>query len=86
MLTLQQYVVYILKCEDGSLYTGITTDVARRLEEHKAGTASKYTRARGAVRMVYTELCDSRGAALKREASIKKMSRVEKERLVGCNS
>ncbi|MEK7600539.1 MAG: GIY-YIG nuclease family protein [Patescibacteria group bacterium] len=72
------YIVYILKCRDGSLYTGITTDVARRLREHKAGKGGNYTRAHGAMRMVYTEKCGSRSAALKREAAIKRLPRAQK--------
>lgn len=72
------YVVYILKCRDGSLYTGITTDAARRLREHKAGKGGNYTRAHGAIRMVYVETCDSRSAALKREAAIKRLPRSQK--------
>lgn len=77
------YVVYILKCRDGSLYTGITTDVARRLREHKAGKGGNYTRAHGALRMVYQERCASRSAALKREAAIKRLSRAQKKSLLG---
>ncbi|MEK7514888.1 MAG: GIY-YIG nuclease family protein [Patescibacteria group bacterium] len=76
------YVVYILKCRDGSLYTGITTDVVRRLREHKTGKGGNYTRAHGAVRMVYQERCGSRSTALKREAAIKRLPRVQKEALV----
>lgn len=72
------YFVYLLECADGSLYTGITTDVARRLREHKAGTASHYTRARGAVRMRYSEEHKDRSSASKREAAIKRLSREEK--------
>lgn len=72
------YFVYILECADGSLYTGITTDLVRRLEEHKAGTASRYTRAHGAVRMRYSEEQPSRSAALKREATIKRLPREKK--------
>ena len=72
------YVVYLLLCNDNSIYTGITTDLARRLKEHKAGTASRYTRARKAVKILYTERCRNRSAALKREAAIKKMSREQK--------
>lgn len=75
------YFIYILECSDGSLYTGITTDVTRRLQEHKAGTASHYTRARGAQRICYTEGAATRSDALKREAAIKKLSRQEKVRL-----
>lgn len=76
------YFVYILQCKDRSLYTGITTDVARRLEEHKEGTGSRYTRARGASRMLYSEEYPDRSAALKREAAIKRLSRDQKLRLV----
>lgn len=76
------YFVYILECADGSLYTGITTDVARRFEEHKAGTASHYTSARRAVRVTYSEEQPTRSAALKREAAIKRLSRQEKLALI----
>ena len=76
------YYVYLLQCADGSLYTGITTDPVRRLEEHKNGTGAHYTRARGAVKMVYTEECANRSAALKREAEIKKWPRKKKLALV----
>jgi predicted GIY-YIG superfamily endonuclease len=76
------YFVYLLQCKDKSIYTGITTDVARRLAQHKAGTASKYTSSRGAVRIVYTEKCRDRGRALKREAAIKRLSRPQKLLLI----
>lgn len=72
------YFVYILECADGSLYTGITTDPERRLDEHKKGTASRYTRARGAVSMLYRERQPNRSAASVREAAIKRLSRTEK--------
>lgn len=72
------YFVYILQCGDKSLYTGITTDLARRLNEHKEGIGSHYTRARGAKRILYSEQCPSRSAALKREAAIKKLPRKNK--------
>ena len=63
------YFVYILECADGTLYTGITTDLARRLMEHKSGTAgARYTRAHGAKRFLYSEPYDTRGNALRREA------------------
>lgn len=76
-----EYWVYILECEDGTYYTGITTHVERRLEEHKAGTASKYTRSHGATKMVYTKKIGSRGEATKEEMRIKKLSRKQKEAL-----
>lgn len=74
--------VYILKCADDTLYTGITTDVDRRLAEHKAGTASKYTAAKGAQEMIYTEEAPDRAVASQREAEIKKLSREEKQELI----
>jgi putative endonuclease len=74
--------VYILRCSDGTLYTGITTDVARRGQQHDAGTASRYTRSRRPVRVEHQESCDTRRSALIREATIKAMSRREKEGLI----
>lgn len=72
------YYVYILECADGSLYTGITTDLARRLAEHQEGKGAQYTRARGAVRMRYHEVHPDRSSASKREAKIKRLSRADK--------
>ena len=74
--------VYLLWCADGSLYTGITTDVSRRCEQHIAGTASRYTRSRLPVVLVYQEAHGSRSVALKRELEIKTLSRQEKESLI----
>jgi putative endonuclease len=74
--------VYLLKCRDGTLYTGITTDAERRLAQHNAGTASKYTRSRRPVSMVYREPAKNHGAALKREIAIKKLTRTAKDALV----
>lgn len=76
------YFVYILECADGSLYTGIATDVARRFEEHKSGKGAHYTSARKPVRILYTETYPDRSAALKREAQIKKLSRPKKLTLI----
>lgn len=76
------YFVYILQCEDGSLYTGLTTDVKRRFAEHKAGTGGAYTRSHGAERLVYAEKKKDRSAASKREAEIKRLSRAEKMALI----
>lgn len=75
------YYVYVLECADGTLYTGIATDVARRLAQHKAGKGAQYTRARGATRIIYSESHPDRSAASKREAAIKRLSRVEKRAL-----
>ena len=74
--------VYILRCADGSLYTGITKDVNRRCEQHNAGTASRYTRGRLPASVVYQEPQATQSLALKREAAIKAMSRQEKESLI----
>jgi len=76
------YFLYILKCKDGSLYTGITTDVVRRFEEHKRGKGGRYTRARGVNRLVYTEKKKNRSLASKREAEIKKWPRARKLDLI----
>lgn len=71
--------VYILKCGDGTLYTGVTTDTARREKEHNsAKDGAKYTRARQPVKLIYKEACADRSLAQKREAAIKKLSRKEK--------
>ena len=77
-----KYIVYILKCGDGSLYTGITTDMARRFIEHKKGIGSHYTRARGVTKVLYTEKQKDRSSAQKREAQIKKLSRAQKLALI----
>ncbi|MBX4215719.1 GIY-YIG nuclease family protein [Candidatus Parcubacteria bacterium] len=82
LLFFQVYYVYLLKCGDGSLYTGITLDVARRLSEHREGTASRYTRSRKAVKMLYSEKVKDRSKALKREAAIKKLTRKAKLSLI----
>ena len=76
------YYVYIIKCFDGSLYTGITTDIYRRFQEHKDGKGGAYTRAHKVEKVIYTEECENRSVASKREAEIKRMSREEKLRLV----
>jgi len=72
------YWVYILKCSDGTLYTGCTSDLARRLKAHLAGRASKYTRSRLPASLAYAERAADRGGALKREAQIKTLRRSEK--------
>lgn len=73
--------LYILRCGDGSLYTGITTDVEARLEAHRTGKGAKYTRGRGPLEVVYTEQCASKSDALKRERQIKALPREEKWKL-----
>ena len=74
--------VYILRCGDDTLYTGITDDVARRLAAHRSGRGAKYTQGRGPLELVYTEEVSDKPAALRREYQIKRLSRLEKERLI----
>ena len=74
--------VYVVECNDGSFYTGITNDLERRCKEHNEGTASRYTRSRRPVTMRYHEHCDSRSHALIRECSVKLLSRKQKLELV----
>lgn len=74
--------VYIVRCADATLYTGIARDVERRIHEHNnSHLAARYTRARRPVVLVYSESCESRSQALRREIAIKKLSRRDKERL-----
>ena len=75
--------VYVLACADGSLYTGYTTDVERRVAQHNAGEGAKYTRGRTPVEVVHVEAFDAKSAAMSREYGIKQLSRTEKEQLVG---
>ena len=74
--------VYIVRCSDGSLYTGWTTDVERRIKLHNQGRGAKFTRGRGPVRLVHLESFTNKSDALKREAAIKKLTRVKKEQLI----
>lgn len=77
------YFVYILLCADGTFYTGITSDIARRLDEHNhSDKGAKYTKNRRPVTLVYSESCPDKSEALKREIKIKKLSRIQKEMLV----
>ena len=73
---------YILECADGTLYTGYTTDMEKRLATHNSGKASKYTRARLPVKLVYLEECKDKETAMSREWHIKQLSRVEKLKLI----
>lgn len=77
-----RWLVYLLRCRDGSLYCGVTNDLPRRLKAHAAGKASRYTRSRLPVALAYSEPQKSKSAALKREAAIKGLRRAEKDRLV----
>jgi predicted GIY-YIG superfamily endonuclease len=77
----EAWYVYIVECRDGSLYTGITNDLERRVQEHNEGTASRYTRSRRPVVLRYSEPQPSRSAALIRECAIKLMTPREKRAL-----
>src|SRR5687768_15476413 len=74
--------VYVLRCADGTLYTGVTNDLARRCRQHNAGTASRYTRGRLPVALAYHEAHASRGRAQRREAAVKRLPRRAKESLL----
>lgn len=77
------YFVYILECSDGSLYTGITKDVIKRLDEHNTKeTGAKYTKARRPVKLLYEEPSDNRSTASRREYAIKKLTRLKKLQLI----
>lgn len=77
------YFVYLLECADGTIYTGITTDLSRRLAEHRRGLGGRYTRSRQAKRIVYSEKHQDRSSALRREAEIKRWPRPRKIALAG---
>jgi putative endonuclease len=81
-----KWFVYILKCSDDTLYTGMTNDLTKRLLTHNSGTGAAYTRSRKPVTLVYTEESEDRSTAQKREAEIKKMKRSEKLSLIEVSS
>jgi len=81
----QEWFVYILRCADGSLYTGVTTDPVRRLKEHNSTTkGARYTRSRRPVRLVHAEPAASRSTACRREYQLKQLSKADKERVISC--
>jgi predicted GIY-YIG superfamily endonuclease len=77
-----KWLLYILKCGDGTLYTGITTDLDRRTAQHNNGTASRYTRSRLPVVVLHQEPCRDRSSALKKEYVMKQLSRPEKDEYI----
>lgn len=81
-----KYMVYIVKCSDGTLYTGITNDLKRRLREHQEGKGAKYIRGRLPIRLCYVEEGEGKSWALRRERAIKRLSRAKKEQLMKKNS
>jgi len=78
----KKWAVYIIKCGDSTYYTGISNDVSRRLEEHRAGKGAKYLRGRGPLNIIFQKKVESHGTALKYEIKIKKLSRKKKEELI----
>ncbi|PJB73424.1 MAG: endonuclease [Alphaproteobacteria bacterium CG_4_9_14_3_um_filter_47_13] len=81
-----EWIVYILECADGTLYTGITNNLQQRLEKHTTGTGAKYTRGRAPFRVIFTETHEGKSSALKREIEIKALGREEKLRLIKENT
>lgn len=79
---MQTWSVYIVRCKDGSLYTGIAVDVAKRIAKHNAGEGAKYTRSRKPVVLVWSEEVESESAARVREIAIKKLTKGQKENLL----
>lgn len=79
------YYVYIVECKDGTLYTGITTDIKRRFQEHSSGQGGSYTSSKKINKLLYTEECENRSIALKREAEIKGWRREKKLELINKN-
>ena len=73
-----EWIVYILECSDGTLYTGVTNNLEARIQKHEDGTGAKYTRGRGPFRMIFSEIHADRSSASKREAEIKRLDRTEK--------
>lgn len=78
----QKYFVYILKCKDKTLYCGITNDLKKRLLAHNSGKGSAYVRSRGGGKIVYSIIFKNKSLALKREAGIKRLSRIQKQALI----
>lgn len=77
----KQWVLYILECKDGSLYTGITDDLQRRLAAHRAGKGAKYTKGRSPLTLRYLERCEDHSQALRKEIQVKRLTRLQKLKL-----
>jgi predicted GIY-YIG superfamily endonuclease len=78
----KKWLLYMLACKDNTLYTGITNDLERRVKQHNEGTASRYTRSRLPVRLLYHEPCRGRSQALKKEHAMKQLSRKKKDEYI----
>ena len=83
---MKDWYVYILRCRDGTLYTGVTVDLRKRLDAHQRGVAAKYTRSRGPVTLVYEETQPDRSRALAREAALRRIGRAGKLALIASAS
>jgi len=83
MMSMATWFVYVVRCRDGTLYTGVSRDVAARVAKHNLGKGARYTRGRAPVALLHTERKSSHGAALRREAAIKALARDEKLALAG---
>jgi putative endonuclease len=81
-----EWFVYVVRCSDRSLYTGVTTDTGKRVVEHNRGRGARYTRARRPVKLVYLEKAAGRAAAQRRESEIKRMSAAAKRHLIGART
>jgi putative endonuclease len=77
-MTSGAWIVYILQCADGTLYTGITNDIEHRIAKHVAGKGAKYTRGRGPYKLLFSETCSTKSRALRRETEIKALTKAEK--------
>lgn len=77
----KQWVLYIISCKDGTLYTGITDNIDRRIEAHRSGRGAKYTRGRAPITLRYLECCENYSHALRREIQVKRMKKIDKLKL-----
>lgn len=80
----KEWYLYILRCGDGSLYTGITTDLKKRFRQHCTGKGAQYTKGRGPLEIVFSMICDTHSLALKMEYAVKRLSKGQKEKLLSC--
>ena len=78
----KEWVLYILSCKDDTLYTGITDNLPRRLEQHRSGKGAKYTRGRAPLTLCYVEMCEDHSSALRREVSVKRLTKAQKLKLI----
>jgi putative endonuclease len=79
---MKKYYIYLARCSDNTIYTGYTVDIKNREETHNRGEGAKYTKHRRPIKIVYSESFKTKSAAMKREAEIKSLSRIEKEKLI----